>query len=86
MYSASEWIFLDLWRFINVLISIIINLADFGNDRTPKCLWKAASGHVSLRYVRRLAVAASMLQIVYSIAPPRLAIVHRCTLGGIHLC
>ena len=25
MYSASEWIFPDLWRFINVLIIIIIN-------------------------------------------------------------
>ena len=24
MYSASEWIFLDLWRFINVLLIIII--------------------------------------------------------------
>ena len=23
MYSASEWIFPDLWRFINVLITII---------------------------------------------------------------
>ena len=23
MYSASEWIFPDLWRFINVLIIII---------------------------------------------------------------
>ena len=24
MYSASEWIFLDLWRFINVILLIII--------------------------------------------------------------
>ena len=26
MYSASEWIFLDLWRFINVLLLLIINI------------------------------------------------------------
>ena len=26
MYSASEWIFLDLWRFINVLLLIIITM------------------------------------------------------------
>ena len=26
MYSASEWISLDLWRFINVLLIIIINI------------------------------------------------------------
>ena len=26
MYCASKWIFLDLWRFINVLLIIIINL------------------------------------------------------------
>ena len=26
MYSTSEWIFLDLWRFINVIIITIITI------------------------------------------------------------
>ena len=28
-FSASEWIFLDLWRFINVLLLIIIMSTSF---------------------------------------------------------
>ena len=37
MYSASEWIFIDLWRFINVIISITIIISSrlWNNNKIP---------------------------------------------------
>ena len=61
MYSAPEWIFLDLWRFINVLLIIIICL-QVNDEWTESCaLWTAVvarSGSRRSAVLHRLSRAA----------------------------
>ena len=47
MYSASEWIRLDLGRFINVLLFIIILFCNISGSVWPMCNCAAASATVA---------------------------------------
>ena len=46
MYNASEWIFLDLWRFINVLIIMIIRIISIAYNNMSS-VWKKSPKIIS---------------------------------------